>query len=111
MYTTLLATTLLAISGSALGQYCFEAGRNGFTTVTPSTGLTVGQVRGRPFSHPRPFLDSQPGFQTFTITSNFTCSHQKGIVPSEVNYLLENTVRARSGRAHTVLANSICDGR
>jgi hypothetical protein len=111
MYATFLATTLLAISSSALGQYCAEAGRNSFTTVSPSTDLTVGQVRGRPLSHSRPFLDLQPFFQTFTITSNFTCSHQKGIIPSEVNYLLENTVRTGSGRVRTVLADSICDER
>jgi hypothetical protein len=112
MHATLLTTTLLAIFGSAFGQYCFEAGRQGFTTVTPNTGLTVGQVRGRgAFSRPRPFPDSQACSQTITITSNFTCSYQKGIIPSEVNYLLENTVRAESCRAHRVLADSMCDRR
>jgi hypothetical protein len=61
MYATLLATTLLAVAGSALGQgaYCAEAGRFGFSTVTPSTGLKGGAVCERVPSRPRPCPDHE----------------------------------------------------
>jgi hypothetical protein len=54
MHATLLATTLLALSGSAVAQagFCPEAARFGFSTVTPSTGLTGGEVRRRGRSRP-----------------------------------------------------------
>jgi hypothetical protein len=92
MHATLLTATILAISGSVLGQgpFCSEADRFGHSTVTPNTGLTGGQVRQCTCSQ----AQSCPNcLQTITITSNFTCSHVKGIYPSEVNYVLANIVR------------------
>jgi hypothetical protein len=101
MYVALLATTILAISGSVLGQgpFCSEADRFGHSTVTPNTGLVGGQVRRRAFSQPQPCPNC---FQIITITSNFTCSHVKGIYPSEVNYVLANIVRVQE------IATRIC---
>jgi hypothetical protein len=95
MYAALLATTILAISGSVLGQgpFCSEADRYGHSTVTPNTGLVGGQVRRHACSQPQPCSNC---LQTITITSNFTCSHEKGIYPSEVNYVLANIVRVQA---------------
>jgi hypothetical protein len=46
-----------------------------------------------------------------TITSNFTCSHAKGIFPSEVNYIIANTVRARAIRMRMQLTRWTHEGQ